>query len=910
MPRHVHPHTFIIHPPDDLVRNNPELRRLSDALSRKYADNQVVTEKELEVMGSALWRLLDRQDAFDTALSEAGAAIFPVIVESNSAEAQALPWETLHHPTHGFIGRHPGFTLTRRMKGAPVSAPPLDKAPLRVLLFTSLPDNVHPETGRLNVEEEQARVQEALLPWIAQGLVRLEMPDDGRFDTLKELLRSFDPHVLFLSGHGKFHHQPHTGAPPHGEFYFENEVGESEGVREDDIAAALIGAGVRVVALSACESSKAASDALNNGLAQRLSAQGIPHVIGMRESVQDSAGILFAYALCDSLARRERIDTALQAARIAIRTPTADIPRRAVGNMASRELSQGQWCLPMLLSAAPEQPLIDWEFSPRKVDAGVFKTQLDTVTLPFRFVGRRAELRSYKNDLLAGKIRSLLLIGAGGQGKTALAGKLALDLRAHGYRVFAWSARPEHPWQDFEMNLELALDEANVKKYDRFRPRMASDAARAGLLLRLLQEQFSGRLVLFLDNLETLQEPQTLELRDPLVTAWLEAARATEGVILLATSRWLAPDWNAPHLMLGHANYGDFLQLARGLAERGRMPKSLLHERERLRSVYAVLGGNCRGLEFFAAATLLIENPAEEAAFLEALADVKEELQTDMALDAIYDHLPEPARRLLRRLPVYLTPVPAEGMLKLATDLSDDPEALLARLAAVSLLEAYYEPHWEVMEYHCPPLVRDRITARGLRDDNPAWTQAAADYHLYLLRYERPTLNQAIAAHHALRRAGRHEEANRLVLDRIVGPLTRTGFYRTLLDEWLPLVRTSEEPATNSEALGQTGKLLHHIGDYETALSYLKQSLAIMQQIGDKAGLCATLFNIGHIHLQNDENQEAVDAWVTVYLLAKQMNLARVLSALANLAPELGMPEGLAGWEMLAQRRRGDTIPM
>ena len=270
MPRHVHPHPFIIHPPDDLVPNNPELRRLSDALSRKYADNQVVTEKELEVMGSALWRLLDRQDAFDTALSEAGAAIFPVIVESNSAEAQALPWETLHHPTHGFIGRHPGFTLTRRMKGAPVSAPPLDKAPLRVLLFTSLPDNVHPETGRLNVEEEQARVQEALLPWIAQGLVRLEMPDDGRFDTLKELLRSFDPHVLFLSGHGKFHHQPHTGAPPHGEFYFENEVGESEGVREDDIAAALIGAGVRVVALSACESSKAASDALNNGLAQRL----------------------------------------------------------------------------------------------------------------------------------------------------------------------------------------------------------------------------------------------------------------------------------------------------------------------------------------------------------------------------------------------------------------------------------------------------------------------------------------------------------------------------------------------------------------------------------------------------------------------------------------------------------------
>ena len=46
------------------------------------------------------------------------------------------------------------------------------------------------------------------------------------------------------------------------------------------------------------------------------------------------------------------------------------------------------------------------------------------------------------------------------------------------------------------------------------------------------------------------------------------------------------------------------------------------------------------------------------------------------------------------------------------------------------------------------------------------------------------------------------------------------------------------------EALGQTGKLLIHIGDYATALTYLQQSLAICQQIGDKSGEGATLNNI------------------------------------------------------------------
>ncbi len=37
-------------------------------------------------------------------------------------------------------------------------------------------------------------------------------------------------------------------------------------------------------------------------------------------------------------------------------------------------------------------------------------------------------------------------------------------------------------------------------------------------------------------------------------------------------------------------------------------------------------------------------------------------------------------------------------------------------------------------------------------------------------------------------------------------------------------------------------------GDYETALSYLKRSLAICQQIGDKAGEGTTLNNISQIY--------------------------------------------------------------
>jgi hypothetical protein len=55
-------------------------------------------------------------------------------------------------------------------------------------------------------------------------------------------------------------------------------------------------------------------------------------------------------------------------------------------------------------------------------------------------------------------------------------------------------------------------------------------------------------------------------------------------------------------------------------------------------------------------------------------------------------------------------------------------------------------------------------------------------------------------------------------------------------------------------------------------------------------------------HYQNKQIQEAVQAWVTVYTIAKPMNLAQVLQALAQLAPQLSMPPGLEGWEELAQK--------
>ncbi|HRJ54356.1 MAG TPA: tetratricopeptide repeat protein, partial [Candidatus Thiothrix moscowensis] len=135
------------------------------------------------------------------------------------------------------------------------------------------------------------------------------------------------------------------------------------------------------------------------------------------------------------------------------------------------------------------------------------------------------------------------------------------------------------------------------------------------------------------------------------------------------------------------------------------------------------------------------------------------------------------------------------------------------------------------------------------------------------------------------------------------------GDYDTALDflkKSLAIQQEIGDKSGEGTTLNNMATTAHARGDYDTALDFLKQSLAIRQEIGDVAGLCATLFNMGHIHLQNEEIAEALQAWLTVYGIAKQINLANVLQALESLAGNLGLPGGLQGWEALAQQMNAE----
>ncbi len=832
---------LVLEPPRDLLERVPRLNHLARQLSMKYVYKEVVTDDDLEQMGRALWEALDAEADFQRALEDAKPLILPLVIASQDPAVMALPWETLHHPTLGFLGCSPHVTLLRRVGGARTDGAPLDKGPLRVLLFTSLPDDLE-ETGRLDTESERENVLEAFTPWVRDGWVTLEAPDDGRFDTFQKLVAAGDYHVVFLSGHGMFQQDDFGDGPARSFFVFERDDGRGDPRSAEDIAACFAGqAHTRAVVLSACQSGRIASDSLNTGLAMGLIRQGIPLVAGMREPVLDLAGIRFARAFCDAVGGKERVDTALQTARQAM---TRFLPMGggtdASGN--GGETGLGQWCLPVLYARASDTRVLDWDFDPEPPHQSLpLYDSYAGVEFPERFIGRRRELRTLLKELESGATRLLVLTGMGGMGKTALACRLAKILEEKGHAVVTYSARREDPWNAFVTDLHLTLEGSLSEQVNQNWGRLSSRKDQYQLLIRALMNQTQGRLVLLLDNLETVQDPDTREINDPELKAWLEACSAmgAQAPLTLLTSRRQVPGLEGAkvrHHPLEPASYGDFVRYAQEPAVGG-------VARDHLRAVYRALGGNFKGLQFFAQAGAL---GVDEGSLLQRVREAQEELRVYAALESLVERLQPEERTLLSRMRAYDVPVIEDGVFLMARDL-EGPEGLLENLVAYSLLDVSRDDGLMLPCYSLNPVLvewLDRVEPAPEQEIR----ERAADHQLRVLRQLKPFISHAIVCHGALVKAERMEEAHQLVLDYLADHFMKRGMYQSLRTTWLPPLLESSSKKTCAMALNFQGMCTHQTGDSATALQYLKQSLAIVRDIGERAGECATLNNISQIY--------------------------------------------------------------
>ncbi len=429
--------------------------------------------------------------------------------------------------------------------------------PLQILLFSPLV-TLTTDSLPLEREIEQFELRTALQTWITRGEVRLVISNDGRFATLTQLLHSQAWHIVIFSGHGVKNAYEFC-------LLFATISGQAELISTVELLQLFKSVTVQCVVLATCHSGESING--NNSLAEQL-AQTIPHVIGMKGILLDRAGQRFIKAFTTSLAQRQNIEIAMQQGCQAM---TKLLNTSEVWHLSSpdhlQKLVNQQESLPILYSRNPSMPWIDWNFR-RKSEIQIFSEY--SIKLSPVFIGRHIEIQQLIKKLQHEKIQQLLIRGAGGLGKTALAGKL----------------------------IEILVEQQN---YQVITYHIGENISLLDKVESLLEKRPQNRWILWLEGLEKIQNPQSnTTMINNLMIYYLNRVQVTNLKILM-TSRYPIPQLlNYDDYLLTQPQYSDFQRYVHYLG----LPYSC----SQIKLIYQAIHGNFKGLQLLQNLSPIIES--------------------------------------------------------------------------------------------------------------------------------------------------------------------------------------------------------------------------------------------------------------------------------------------------------------
>jgi tetratricopeptide (TPR) repeat protein len=724
-------------------------------------------------------------------------------------------------------------------------------APLKLLFITALPENLSERGKMLEIEDEQRKLIQAVGPLEATGdnqpRIVVEWLDNASLPEIDQALKARKHDIVHISGHGAYHEEVKRGV-----LYLEDEEGNERQHPGRELGEVLrYHQCVRLVLLSACETAVAGPE----GTAEALAASGIPAVLAMRFSVSDEGARIFTTEFYRELSQGASLANATASARNALWQSVREKRRTA-----PHAQHLAEWFTPVLYQNQYLGPLVDLQrpyilpdqFYPK---SKFLKSKL-TRLIGEGFIGRKSYLIRLRQHFRKGQ--HVCIHGLGGLGKTTLAEAFADNYENHSHAVLIF--RNGHQIEE-----KFILDEL-LKKFRSLQPdeyllRHIEEALESPQLnpqekLQLLIDNYlKGRKhILIFDNFEDVQVSDEGALQRQIARESLRdflsyfIENAPQGCHLLFTTRYKIADFEnglLQHVQIDKLSYAEQWRYMRySDVFRGKFSMGDFE------AVYRRLDGHPRALEYLEG--LVRMDPHFNWRLMDrSLDQVEERIFENLLLDRIWEGLGEELQELFTTASIFFTRSPLAAL----AAVTGREEAALAPgledLRDWSL--SFYNP--EELRFEVHALTREWMRKQGRpgEDALKALSKKAGDYF-----QDQPTWDDdLLLAREYYETAAAWEDFARISF-RLQGYYQTAGFYPKAWELNRSVLEKDMDDKTDAEAMNYLGMIGIAVGDFDTALRYLEQSLAIQQQIDNRQGEGATLNNISQIYFAKGEYDVAL----------------------------------------------------
>jgi tetratricopeptide (TPR) repeat protein len=594
-------------------------------------------------------------------------------------------------------------------------------------------------------------------------------------------------------------------------------------------------------------------------MAQGLLGAGVPHVVGMNHSVPDLKATDWAQNFYQSLAEGKTIHSAAGNARHTLFTN-------------SKESAPTAWSIPVLYTRHTFTRLTARPLQQGKTTA-VAQDELVLINeVPFHqrgFIGRRREQRELLHALRSGERSGILITAQGGEGKSALAIRLAKILEADDdYQLLVYKTSEYE--ETFLEPLEPLIS-AHPRLAELRRTKTETE-----LLEILVQEILpQAKILLLLDNFEVLldrknrfRSGRTGELVQKLMNVSAGDFR------LIITSRRKFVDVEIPDNVLVYPIPS--LSRAETIKKINRLKPLYALSFKQKKDIHSKLGGSPKAVE-------LLNGFFEQKPDLN-WGDVKvkipkthEKMLNFISYDLCYKSLSQSAQQVIRKMSLLERPFLKDAFYFVCSELSKDMPGVIPELLRVSLLQKMVDPRY-------------RSSTVPVAETFAVHPIVAAPLQGLLAKNERQKINLQIGRY--FERLGTEISGNpldyetaceyywqarqpKLAEELLFGWLqhfwNRSGQYIKMITFSEKAIEHSDSPKGKATADNWKATAFLNQGHYDPALQLFEEVLKLDKEIGDRAGMANTMHQMATVQMEQGHYDPALQLFEEVLKLEKEI---------------------------------------